>query len=297
VARRRAFVVVNPVAGGGRTRRLWPAVRDGLARAGLDFDFAETRKPGEALLLARHAAADWPVVVAVGGDGTVNEVANGLVPVDGEARACLGVIPTGRACDTCRVLGVPHDHRAAIARLVAGTEARRDLGVIRPDVGLGGIFVGVAGAGFDAIIAARTARSGGGRWSYLGAALGALREHRPAELGVVVDGRRVWSGRATTVVAANGPCFGGGMKIAPRADGADGVLDVVIVGDLGRAELVAWLPTIYAGWHVRNRHVTIRRETSIRVQADALPVHVDGEPAGLTPVTMAVRPGALRVMR
>src|SRR5262249_61493262 len=106
---------------------------------------------------------------------------------------------------------------------------------------------------------------------------------RPLEL----DGERQPSTPLTAVVAANGRWFGGGMKIAPHADAADGLLDVVVLGALGRLELLRWLPTIYPGTHVRHPRVTVRRARSLRVDAVVpLPTHVDGEPIGVTPVTM-----------
>ena len=99
----------------------------------------------------------------------------------------------------------------------------------------------------------------------------------------------------TAVVAANGRWFGGGMRIAPQADPADGALDVVVLGALGRLELLRWLPTIYPGTHVRHPRVRVCRARRLRVSGAALPTHVDGEPAGATPVTLSVEPGALRL--
>src|SRR5262245_34863735 len=103
----RAFVVVNPRAGGGRTRSRWPAIRDDLARAGITIDVAQTAAPGDATRLARQAANDgWPLVVAVGGDGTVNEVINGIVSPSGQPLATLAGIATGRGRGVCRKLEI-----------------------------------------------------------------------------------------------------------------------------------------------------------------------------------------------
>jgi diacylglycerol kinase (ATP) len=102
----------------------------------------------------------------------------------------------------------------------------------------------------------------------------------------------------TAAVVANGAHFGGGMKIAPSADPADGVLDLVILGDLGRAELLRWLPAVYRGGHLANPKVSTRRIARVSVAAASpLPTHVDGEPVADTPVTFRICPGALRLRR
>ncbi len=295
----RAFVVANPVAGGGRTRRLWPRLRDRLAHLGLAFEFAETSGPGSATTLARQAVAGgWPLVVAVGGDGTVNEVVNGLVdPLEGPP-ATLGVVVTGRGRDICRNLRVATDPETAARRLVEGEDARVDLGVAEWP-GHRRYFVNAAGIGFDATVAER-ARVGGGSGTlpYLLAVLSAVRAHRAAPASVALDDGRTWTGPMTAAVVANGAHYGGGMKIAPAADPADGRLEVIVVGDLGRLELLRWLPAVYRGTHLANPRVTSRAARVVAIEAPVpLPMHLDGEPVGETPVRLAVCPGALRLRR
>ena len=107
-----------------------------------------------------------------------------------------------------------------------------------------------------------------------------------------------WAGGLSSAVVANGAYYGGGMKIAPGADPADGHLDLVVLGDLGRLELLWWLPTVYRGAHLACPKVTTRRARRLTIRASSpLPVHMDGEAAGDTPVTFEVRPGALRLLR
>jgi diacylglycerol kinase family enzyme len=118
----------------------------------------------------------------------------------------------------------------------------------------------------------------------------------PAE--VEADGAAAWTGRISSVVVANGAYYGGGMKIAPAADAADGHLDLVVLGDLGRLELLWWLPTVYRGAHLACPKIATGRARRLTIRAASpLPVHVDGEPAGETPVTFEVRPGALTLRR
>jgi YegS/Rv2252/BmrU family lipid kinase len=289
----RAFAVVNPAAGGGRSGRAWPALHDQLVRDGVVLEWAETSSGHHARGLARQAArAGWPIVVAVGGDGTVNEVLNGLLESGGAA--ALGAVLTGRGRDTARNFGLPRDPAAAARRLVEGRDRRVDVVALEWPDGARRFALGVAGAGFDAEVARRTAgRGGAGGIAYFAAVITSLGAHRPLPVRVSADGT-VWEGRATAVVVANGRYFGGGMRIAPDADPADGVLDLVVLGDLGRAELLCWLPSVYRGGHVRHPRVSIRRVRTVTIEAPtAMPVHVDGEAAGVTPLRLGVRPGAI----
>jgi len=297
---RRAFVVVNPAAGGGRTARRWPSLRERLRRVGLEFEVAETSGPGSATELARTAVADgWPLVVAVGGDGTVNEVANGLIDPTGRPTGVLGAIMTGRGRDACRNLKIAADHAVAVRRLVHGEDVLVDVGAAEWSGAPPRVFVSSAGAGFDAVAAirAQSIRSPG-TVPYLLGVLHALRGHRPVHAAITIDGRPTWTGSLTMAVVANGPHYGGGMRIAPAARPDDGALDLLIVAGLRRAELLAWLPTVYWGAHLRSAKVTTARGRSIEIVTEpAVPVHLDGEPIAATPIRIAVRPEALRVRR
>lgn len=237
-----------------------------------------------------------PLIVAVGGDGTVNEVVNGATGEDGRPRVALGVVMTGRGRDACRNLGLLRNPLAAARRLVEGHEVRLDLGLARWPGGRR-FFVNAAGAGFDAMVAARAARlGGGGTVPYLRAVLESLRAYQPVEIAVGRPGAADWRGPAAGVIVANGAHFGGGMRIAPGADPGDGMLDLVLLGAFGRAELVAWLPTIYWGGHLRNRKVRRVRVERARIESAApMPVELDGEVCGATPLEVSVCPGALRL--
>ena len=292
-----ALVVVNPTAGGGRTERLWPQLRDDLHRLGLSFDWVATTRPGQAIELAREGiAAGRDLLVAVGGDGTLNEVVNGAA---GEAgtRIRVGAVLTGRGRDAARNLGLAADPRSAVRRLVHGADVPFDLVLAEWPGGGRRFVVGVAGAGFDATVAARAGRvRAPGTLPYLWAVLTALSAHRPALAEIDADGEHITAGPVTAVVVANGAYYGGGMKIAPAADARDGRLDLVVLGDVGRLQLARWLPTVYRGHHLANPRVLMRTARSVTIRAPrALPVHVDGEAVAPTPVCLTVRPGALRL--
>lgn len=294
----RALVVVNPAAGGGRSQGAWPRIRDTLTRAGLDFDWVATDAPGAGVRLAREGVrAGHQLVVAVGGDGTVNEVVNGVTDADGLPLATTGAVLTGRGRDACRNFGVPARWPDAAAALVSGRDATFDLGTVVWADGCRRYFLGAAGAGFDAAVAARAASVGArGTLPYLFAVLATVHASRPMAATVAVDGTPMWQTPLTAAIVANARYFGGGMKIAPQADPADGVLDLVVLGALGRLEMLRWLPTIYSGRHLANPRVVTRRASAVVVQAPVpLPTQVDGEVGGTTPVTITVARRALRL--
>jgi diacylglycerol kinase (ATP) len=292
---RAAVAVVNPAAGGGRTGRRWPALREEFARLAGGVECVFTTGPGDGRRCAREAvAAGATLVVAVGGDGTLNEVVDAVVGAPG---VTVGLVPTGRGRDAARNLGVALDARAAVRRLADGRDARIDLGLAEWDDGTRRHFVNAAGVGFDAEVARRArARGGAGTIPYVLAVVAALRAHRAVAARLEVGGAPGWTGALTAAIVANGAHYGGGMKIAPGADPADGRLDLVVLGAFGRLELLRWLPTVYRGGHVAHPSVRVQPVTRVRVEADApLPTHLDGESGPPSPVTLGVRPAALRL--
>jgi len=257
---------------------------------------AETRGPGHAAALAAEAArAGVPLVVAVGGDGTLNEVVNGIAPLREQYPVLVGALMTGRGRDACRNLGLARDPLCAARRLVAGRVVSLDVGLARWPGGQR-FFLGWAGAGFDAVVAER-AGGGGGRLVYLRAVVTSLRDYRTAEMVVRLGEAETWTGAAASVVVCNGASFGGGMRIAPGARPDDGLLDVVLLGALGRAELARWLPTVYWGGHLTNAKIKRWRAARVRVAAETrLPVQLDGELGAHTPLDVTICPAALRLL-
>ncbi|HEV8473334.1 MAG TPA: diacylglycerol kinase family protein [Methylomirabilota bacterium] len=291
----RALAVVNPAAGGGRTGHGWPRLQKTLG-ATLAIDCALTAGPGDGERLAREAAAAGaPLVVSVGGDGTLNEVINGVLASG--TPATVGAVLTGRGRDACRNFGVPRDPRAAVRALADGRDARFDLGLAQWADGRRRWFAISAGAGFDAAVARRAAGfKTRGSVPYVIAVVASLRAHRPVLATLEIDGAAEPATPVTAIVVANARYFGGGMKIAPGADPADGLLDVVVLGALGRLELLWWLPTIFSGRHLAHPRIHVRRARRVRVDAaEALPTQVDGETGGTTPWELSLVPGALRL--
>ncbi|MBI2323471.1 MAG: diacylglycerol kinase family lipid kinase [Chloroflexi bacterium] len=293
--RPRAYAIVNPAAGHGRGARLARTIGAEFEAAGMTLEVAVSPGPGEAARLASGAVDDGhTVVLAVGGDGTANEVANGMVG----GAAALALYPIGSGNDLARSLGYPRGRaRRRIAQWLA-TEARRrtiDVGEVN-----GRIFLNAAGIGIDGHVAERVVaaeRVIGPRWAaYLIGSVISIATYRPQRMEVRIDGE-TQLGDFLTIVASNGRFFGSGMQPAPRARLDDGMLDVTVAGDLSRLQSLGALARLYFGKHENG--TTIVTRTARRVEIDlprTLPMELDGEVGHVDHLRIAVRPGALDVM-
>lgn len=259
------------------------------------WECAETERPGHARELAATAARDgFERVVAIGGDGTVCEVANGLAHSD----TLLGIVPLGTGNDVAVNLNIPR-HPAAAASLAAGGPPRRlDLGQITTD-GASMCFVNVAGFGFDAEVATRVNRMPklpyiAGTLPYVAGVLQTLWQYRAPRMHITLDGQPLE--RAVFLVAVgNCASYGGGMRIVPDARPDDGAFDVCIVKDLSRLEVLRLLPKLYSGGHVGHPAVELYRCRSLTADADfRVLCQADGELFGGLPAQFSVLPGALQ---
>jgi len=288
---RRAALIVNPNAGGGRAAAALPAVEARLAELGVAFHTERTRDLPHARDLARAAAAAGEVAVALSGDGLIGAVADAL---RGTGGGVLGVLPGGRGNDFARVAGIPRDPVAACDVIAHGVERPLDLG----EAGGRG-FIGIASLGFDsdANRIANEAPSRLGSLVYVYGAFRALVSWRPATFRVEVDGQEV-SFRGWSVGAANSKAYGGGMYAAPGAEFDDGLLDVVFLMETSKLYFVrAVLPRIFKGKHLELDEVQVLRGAEVRVSADRpFTVYADGDPIGELPITMRAVPAALRVL-
>jgi diacylglycerol kinase (ATP) len=295
----RALVVHNPTAGGGRAGRLAPQVVERLRGDGVEVAQHATRSLEDARLAACQAAAEVDAVVAVGGDGTVGACAAGLAdagpPGGPGVRAALGVVPAGGGNDAARSLGLPADDPLAAAGLLTRLRRRpADLATVA-----GRAYLNVAGAGFDSEVnrlANQRLRWARGRPRYVGAVLAELVVGRPATFELVLDGQATRL-QAWLVAVANGPSYGGGMRVAPAASLDDGLLEVVVIGAIGKLEFLRTFPQVFSGRHVEHPAVAVHRAARVDLDADrTLAVYADGEPAGTLPATFEVRPAAVTVL-
>jgi YegS/Rv2252/BmrU family lipid kinase len=292
MAPRRYFLIVNLIAGQGRCKQVFPLVRAQLDRLGVDYDLHYTNEPHEATDVARMGIdAGFSHIVAMGGDGTVNEVANGLVG----AEATLAVIPAGKGNDFVRMLRIPSDPLKAADLLLAGTERVVDLGRVA-----GRHFVNGLGIGIDAevareVLAMERMR---GATAYIYAAVKQVFRFRAFPV-TLRFGEAVEQMDCISLGVDNGQFAGGGFKLAPRARVDDGLLDVVAVGEYPRLERLVRLPMARAGAHVNWRRVTYRQDASVEVASPSkLVAHLDGEPFTLPRdrFTVDVVPDSLRVL-
>jgi diacylglycerol kinase (ATP) len=293
--------LVNPASANGSTGRRWPELARSAAAAGLEGDTLLSERPGHLSELAREAAlAGARLLVVVGGDGSVYEVANGLAGVADPPE--IAVVPRGTGWDFVRTFGIPRDVERAAAIALEGETRTIDAGRVSYRAWDGSettaVFANVGSAGMSGAIAKRaneTTKALGGKASYLWATFVVFSRWQAAEVEIAVDDERR-TGRMFDVVVANGRFFGGGMQICPDAKPDDGLLDVLTIGDVTKRDLVQTMPKIYRGTHLPHPKAELLRGAAVTVTSDtAIPIQLDGEQPGTTPVRFEVIPGALRL--
>jgi diacylglycerol kinase (ATP) len=294
-------LVVNGRAGRGRVSRQLPRLRRLLERRGIAAAVFETSAPGHATHLARRAAEQGiGTVVAVGGDGTVNEVANGLLDETGSPNGPrLGVVSAGSGGDFARTFRLPGKVDSEL-RGIVGPTSRLDVGRILcegPDGPVVRHFVNVAEAGMAASTVERAERLPRwlGRSRYMVAFAPTLIRYRPTTLSVTAPSGS-HSGVAHNVVVANARYFGGGMHVSPRSSTSDGVFEVQVnVGP--KRQALTLIPRMFRGTHLPNRRIVELSGDRVTIESDApVLVEADGELVGFTPMTITVLPGALELV-
>jgi diacylglycerol kinase (ATP) len=296
-------IVLNPTSGAGEGKRVRAEVERELHRRGLDFAIAETEGPGHAVELARAAvSAGASIVVAAGGDGTIHEVANGILSVGAATTTALGMIPIGRGNDFVKVVQGTRPRAQAYDTLAAGVRGRVDAGLVTWHGGAEW-FVNAVGTGIDVEVVRQIARTRKlpAALVYIVGLVKALVRFRAIPLRITVDGRE-FDREVMLVAVANGTTVGGRFKLCPAATPDDGRLDVCIIDavSLWRAARVA--SRILRGVHVGLPvvHMLTAREVTIQAIDDApIFMQMDGElrePAEVTSVRVSIAPGVLPVI-
>jgi YegS/Rv2252/BmrU family lipid kinase len=305
------LIIVNPSSAGGATGEAWPGVASVVRQHFGPFEVAFTKRSGEAVEIAeREARAGRKFIIACGGDGTINEVVNGLLRA--ESGAELGLLPSGTGGDFRRTLDIPRRTADAARALREGEPRSMDAGRVT-FLNEGGAeesryFVNVAsfGMGGDVIrrvksregLPAGAARLLGGRLSFAAAALQAAVTFEKPLVRVSLDGGAEAQLNVANFCVANARYFGGGMKIAPNALVDDGRFDVVAVGDVSALTVLANSYRLYLGTHLgmqEVRHALARRVRAESADGSVVKLEVDGELAGRLPAEFEILPGALRV--
>jgi diacylglycerol kinase (ATP) len=295
--RPRVAFAANPRSGAGRGRRAADVALPILAGAADVEDVTGADAAATARALSAAAEAGVDAVVVSGGDGMVNLAVNAVAGTG----TPLGIVPAGTGNDIARELGLPlsvQDAAAVVVRALVD-DSRRSVDAVRCRLDGGGVrwFAGVLGAGFDAVV---NERANGWTWprgqaKYTLAVARELPVFHERSYVLDLDGETV-TARAMLVAIANGPAYGGGMRISPRSSMEDGLLDVVVAGPLSRWEFARVFPSVFSGRHVDHPRVTLYRAACVRIDSPGIVGYADGERFGPLPLTCEAVRGALTVL-
>jgi YegS/Rv2252/BmrU family lipid kinase len=307
VNNRRPYGVVNPRAALGKTRRLWPSLREQLEKKIGTFPWDWTSAPMQAADLVRNALKmGCNFIISVGGDGTLNEVINGFFSgrLSINPQAILAIVSCGSGSDFGRSLGVSGDITETLNTILTGRPRQIDVGHLAFTLATGErserLFLNIASLGLPAQVCQNLSNQPhflGGSGRFFLATIQALLQAKNQLVTLKVDGKTLPEQVINTAAVANGRFFGGGMQVAPQAQLDDGLLDLVLMGAVGIRDFVLWGPRFYQGQHLKHPRIKLFQAHTIHAVSQApVPVEADGEPLGTLPATYNVLPGAVRVL-
>jgi YegS/Rv2252/BmrU family lipid kinase len=311
----RPLLIVNPRSGGGKTGELFDKMTEPIRRVLGEVDIQRTEGPRHACDLARDAAlAGRGTVIALGGDGSIHEVVNGLMQAreQGAAATRLGIIGQGTGGDFCKTLGLDHRLDRYCAAIARGATRRIDVGKVSYRTHDGApaeaYFMNILSAGIGGLVdrlVSETSKALGGTLAYLAASVRGLLESEVGRLRcrITLDGAtREEEIETRNIAICNGRFFGSGMQVAPMAELDDGIFEVVDLGAASRLRFAAVSTGMYTGSHIR--HPDVRHFRCDRIELELLNqdadhrflLDVDGEPLGRLPIDIRVAPKALEVL-
>lgn len=284
--------IINPYAGKKRAEKIWSQLSRYLDKRKISYQYYITKYPRHAVLLAQSAIQQEEkidAIIAIGGDGTINEVIEGM----DSSTVPFGYIPAGSGNDFARYYQIPSNPIKAFEIIMERKTLSIDIGKIT-----NGYFVNSLGAGFDAQIALKTNRSSYKKWlnkwgigklSYVITVLKEIFLYEPSSLKVEVNGKEYHYSKVWFIAVANIPFYGGGMKISPDAVPNDGKLEVIVVSQLNRWQLLRFFPQVFKGTHIHLPYVKVLYGSEVIVNMDpSTPVHADGEIKGETPIKISL---------
>lgn len=286
----RIKVIFNPLAGRGRAAKLKTEILTALAEGNCNYHWEETLGHGHAVEIAKKAVADgFDLIIAAGGDGTVNQVVNGLAG----SNIPLGVLGCGTGNDFAAMLGMPKEPGRAVRQIIEGKTRRIDLCRVNNRY-----FISSVGVGFDGEVAYNVnhgIRFTGGMAAYLFGVLKTLVSFKLRPIKLVIDGK-TFEYKALMLAVTNSQTYGGGIKITPEARIDDGLFDICVVKDLPPLKMLSCLPMAVKGTHHRLHNVVMLRGREVYLESGSpLFYHMDGEVFQDTVFHFSILPGSFPV--
>ena len=302
---RKVKIILNPMADMGNA---WRVARDlrSITELHGGVDWSGTVYPGHAIELAQQAGDQgYDMVIAMGGDGTVHEVVNGLMRVPEEKRPMLGVVPAGSGNDFAHAINVPQQPSQALVCALDGTPVQVDLGLMTDEHGKKEYFDNTLGIGFDAVVTIRSHQLPvvRGFLMYLTAVIQTIALNHNAITMQIETEDKNWVQSNLLLTVCNGPREGGGFMMAPDAKLDDGILHYAMIRKVSRPMMFRLIPEVMKGTHGNFKQVTMGSCKTMKVAADrAMYIHADGEiysgfGTDVRQVTFEVLPGALKVVK
>lgn len=301
------FFVVNPVSAGKKTVKEWPSFEKQLKEKGIKFDWAFTDYPEHATNITREVLkSGYDLVVSVGGDGTINEVVNGFFEMDSpiNPKAKLAVFSRGTGSDFIRSLGIKKGFGDFYSLLQRNNVQKFDVGraTFCKESGeeASKFFLNVADVGLGAETTRRvnkTKKHLKGFFAFLIGAMLTIFKYHSRLITLEIDGQQVKSEMINSVVIANAKYFGGGMYISPMSMSDDGLLDIIVIGDLNRLELISNFHLIYKGKHLTHPKIATYQGKKIRIISEPVGLlELDGEQLGTAPAYFEIIPQAINLL-
>jgi YegS/Rv2252/BmrU family lipid kinase len=300
------LVIVNPNAGNGKGKKEWHIISSALKNRNIDFDFRFTSGKGDATSLASDGIKEgYSKIITVGGDGTLNEVLNGVFQsgIDDPTGITLATIPVGTGNDWGRLFGIPLDHEKAAEIIKERKTLSHDVGIIDYYQGAEKkrrYFINIAGIGFESDVVKLTNyhkdRGRGGKLIYLYCLLLSLIKYKNTIADLEIDGVKQTT-RIFSVNVGNGKFCGGGMRQTPDANPTDGLLDVTVIKDISKFEIIRKLKILYDGTILSHPMIDGYRCRSFKAVSDSVIFcEADGETLGKTPAEFGILPSAIKII-
>ena len=302
----RWMVIVNPNAGNGKGKKDWDKISLLLKKAELSFDVEFTERKGHAIILTLDAiSSGFRKIITVGGDGTLNEVVNGVFTNKScpPAEIIQALIPVGTGNDWGRMFGIPLDYGKAIKIITDNKTLLHDIGTISFYNGTEKsirYFINIAGLGFESVVVRKTNiqkdKGHGGKLIYFYNLLTSLLSYKNTKAEITIDGE-ITHADVFSLNVGNGRYCGGGMRQTPRAVPTDGLLDVTIINGMGKFEIIRNLKILYNGRILQHPKIDGYKCKNISVSSEAaMYAESDGESLGQTPAEFGIIPDALKIV-